>query len=285
MVNEYYNDRSTGEQVQVVKEETNFLVLNNNVRIKKDIFQKRYEPAMNPDAFLNQSPLFDAINQLKNIDPNQIRERVDDDRTTIKYKPATVLSDTSRSEVAVKQPQFEDTDGIVLTPQQKNAMLLDWKRKNPNMPEPIMQDAIPQLDEGLEEYEMPKPGEGGIKKIENTTTTTTTTTVSKKEEPKVDPLQMMFSMFKSNYPVKISITLDEMIANPAFIGMIQENVDADAVEYYTKIIMDKIMKEPLKLKTEIYNQLKTIVDYQLKGAPHSGTSGPPEEKINEEDGK
>jgi len=244
MVNQFYTDRSSGEQVQIIKEESNFLLLNNNVRIKKDIFYKKYEEAVNPDAFLSTSPLYDAINKLKEMDTSKISD--DDNSVKINYKPATVLSDTSMSKVLVKDPQYEDTENIVLSQQQKDAMLEDWRRKNSNAPvAPI--DAIPLQEENNNiEYEKPKPD-----------------IVNKKQEVKVDPMQMMFAMFKNNYPVKISISIDEMIANPAFIGMIQENVDADAIEYYSKIIMDKVMKEPLKLKSEIYNQLKNIVDKEL----------------------
>jgi len=70
-------------------------------------------------------------------------------------------------------------------------------------------------------------------------------------------------MFKNNYPVKLSVEIEENIPNPTFIGMVQENVEADAVEYYANLISDKLLKDPTKLKTEIYNQLKRIINKEL----------------------
>jgi len=87
--------------------------------------------------------------------------------------------------------------------------------------------------------------------------------ITKKVEPKVDPIQMMFKMFKSNYPVKINLEIEENIPNPTFIGMVQENVDADAVEYYANLISEKMLKDPTKLKNEIYKQLKKIINNEL----------------------
>ena len=72
--------------------------------------------------------------------------------------------------------------------------------------------------------------------------TTTVITPPKPPESKVDPIQMMFKMFKNNYPVKLNVEIEENIPNPTFIGMVQENVEADAVEYYAKVISDKILK-------------------------------------------
>ena len=83
------------------------------------------------------------------------------------------------------------------------------------------------------------------------------------EQPKVDPIQMMFKMFKNNYPVKLNVEIEENIPNPTFIGMVQENVEADAVEYYANLISEKLLKDPTKLKTEIYNQLKSIINKEL----------------------
>ena len=80
------------------------------------------------------------------------------------------------------------------------------------------------------------------------------------EQPKVDPIQMMFKMFKNNYPVKLSVLIEENIPNPTFIGMVQENVEADAIEYYANKILNNLLKDPSKLKTEIYNQLKNSMN-------------------------
>jgi hypothetical protein len=70
-------------------------------------------------------------------------------------------------------------------------------------------------------------------------------------------------MYKNNYPVKLNVIIEENIPNPTFIGMVQENVEADAVEYYANLISDKLLKDPSKLKTEIYNQLKSIINKEL----------------------
>jgi hypothetical protein len=45
--------------------------------------------------------------------------------------------------------------------------------------------------------------------------------------------------------------------------MVQENVEADAIEYYAKLISDKLLKDPNRLKEIIYNQLKQIINAEL----------------------
>lgn len=249
MLNSVFTDKQTGEKVRIVNEDVNFYVLDNNVSIKKDIFSKKYEQLqeIDPNAFFtpkyaSNDPLANLANQLRNLDTNAITDNVKPG-TQVKYTPPVVISDTSLPQGAsIKQPQTEDV--IKLSPEEKKAMLEEWRKTQPGAQIPAVQER--NWDEDDEKFL------NGDKPI-----------VQKAPEPKVDPLQMMFKMFKSNYPVKLNINIDENIPSPQFIGMIQENVEADAIKYYSDQISDKILKDPEKLKNEIYNQLKTIVNQEL----------------------
>jgi hypothetical protein len=248
MLNNVYTDKSSGEQVKILNEEQNFYVLDNSVRIKKDIFAKKYEmkEEIDPNEFfqaknLSNDPLYNLANQIKNIDSSKIQEN--SSGSQVKYTPPVTLSDNSISQAVLKQQQVEET--ITLSPEQKKAMLDEWRKTQPGAQIPEVQERDWDDDRFL----------NGDKPIEAAKIS--------KPEPKVDPIQMMFKMFKSNYPVKLNIEIEENIPNPTFIGMVQENVDADAVEYYANLILEKLLKDPTKLKEEIYNLLKTIINKEL----------------------
>ena len=249
MSNNVYTDRASGEQVRILNEETNFYVLDNSVRIKKDIFSKKYEmkEEIDPNTFFqvkspSSDPLYNLANQIKNLDSSKIQDN--SAGAQVKYTPPVTLSDNSMSQAVLKQQQVEES--IALSPEQKKAMLEEWRKTQPGAQIPEVQDR--DWDDDSRFLNGDKPIEAA--KIV-------------KPEPKVDPIQMMFKMFKSNYPVKLNIEIEENIPNPTFIGMVQENVDADAVEYYANLISEKLLKDPTKLKEEIYNQLKSIINKEL----------------------
>jgi len=265
MANNVYVDKATGEKVTILNEDTHFYVLNNSVSIKKDVFNRKYEQEVevDPNSFFktdySTDPLLNIANQIRNIDSSKIKEPQTGGGASVKFVQAPViLSDTSLPPGGViKQPQMEGQ--IVLTAQEKRAMLEQYNREHPGAQMPIPE--VKDWDEEEKKYldgdvqdpfliqqEQSRPVKPSIKE-----------TVS----VPVDPMQMMFKMFKSNYPVKLNVEIKENIPNPTFIGMIQENVETDAIEYYAKLISDKILKDPEKLKTEVYNQLKSIINKEL----------------------
>lgn len=247
MLNSVFVDRTTGEPVTVIQEDVSFYALNNGVRIKKDIFHKKYEQKqeIDPNSFFNapsSDPLLNMAQQLKNMDTSKISDAPTTGAQVKFIEPTVVLNDTSLPPGAsVKQSQMESA--IPLTPEQKRAMLDEWRRTQPGAQIPEVQNRDWDDDERLL---------NGDKPIE-----------VKPPEPKIDPIQMMFKMFKSNYPVKLNIEIEENIPNPTFISMVQENVEADAVEYYANLISDKLLKDPTRLKTSIYEQLKSIINKEL----------------------
>jgi len=251
MSDSVYVDKSTGEKVRIVNEDVNFYELDNSVRIKKDIFTKRYDQSLeiDPNSFFQpklntNDPLAVIANQLKSLDTSKISDGPEAGGAQVKYTPPVVLSDNSMSQTAVKQQQLEEN--IQLSPEQKKAMLEEWRKTQPGAQIPNVQNR--NWDEEEERFL------NGDKPI---------TKVMAPEPPKVDPIQMMFKMFKSNYPVKLNVEIEENIPNPQFIGMVQENVDADAVEYYANLISEKLLKDPTKLKEVIYKQLKSIINKEL----------------------
>jgi hypothetical protein len=244
MLGNVFVDKATGEQVEIVNEDTNFYVLNNNVRIKKDIFAKKYKESaeVDPDKFFQQQrisndPLANIANQLKNLDTSKINDVASS--TQVKYTPPIVLADSSNtnSQNSVKQ-QKEET--IHLTLEQKKAMLEEWRKTQPGAQIPTIQEKNYDEDQRFSDEDRPV-----------------------KVEPKQDPMKMMFQMFKNNYLVKLNVEIEENIPNPTFIGMVQENVEADAVQYYADLITDKILKDSSKLKMDIYTQLKKIINKEL----------------------
>lgn len=249
MLDSVFIDKATGEQVRIVNEDVNFYVLDNNVSIKKDVFNRKYEQSVeiDPNTFfqpkLSSDPLLNLAKQLKNMDTSKISD-TQDSGARVKYiSQPVVLSDNSgAAQQAIKQPQSEEQ--IQLSPEEKRKMMEEWRRTQPGAQIPEIQNK--NWDEEEDRFL------NGDKPIQ-----------VKESEPKVDPIQMMFKMFKNNYPVKLNIEIEEKIPNPTFIGMVQENVEADAVEYYANLISDKFLKDPTKLKIEIYNQLKRIINKEL----------------------
>jgi hypothetical protein len=248
MSNDVFVDKKTGEKVRIINEDVNFYVLDNEVRIKKDVFLKKFEESseIDPNEFfkpaVSNDPLINLAQQLKSLDTSKLNDS--SSPTQVKYTPPVVLADSSLPPGAtIKQQQVEAP--IHMSPEQKKAFLQEWAKTQPGA-------QIPQIQERNWDDEDEK-FLNGDKPL----------TPPKPPEPKVDPIQMMFKMFKSNYPVKLSVEIEENIPNPTFIGMVQENVEADAVEYYANLISDKILKDPSKLKTEIYNQLKSIINKEL----------------------
>lgn len=256
-----YVDKVTGEKVSIINEDTNFYVLNNSVSIKKDVFERKYEQhvEVDPNSFFNANystdPLLNIANQIRNLDSSKINEN-QGGGASVKYVQAPViLSDTSLPPGGViKQPQMEGE--IIMSPEEKKAMLDKWRREQPGAQIPEVQNR--NWDEEEE-------------KLLNEDNTQDPFAIQAqasrprplKAEPKVDPIQMMFKMFKNNYPVKLNVIIEENIPNPTFIGMVQENVEADAVEYYANLISDKLLKDPSKLKEQVYNQLKSIINKEL----------------------
>ena len=243
MQNNVYYEKNTGEKVSILNEDTNFYELDNRVRIKKDIFAKKYETReeVDPNSFFQKpsaDPLLNLANQIKNIDTSKVADS--SDGTRIKYTPPLTISDNSMSQQKVKEQQREEI--IQLSPDQRKIMLEEWRRTQPGAQIPEIQER--NWDEDDEKFLH------GDKPIE----------IKQKQETKVDPMEMMFKMFKNNFPVKFNIEIEENIPNPQFIEMVQENVDADAIEYYANKILDKILKEPSILKNEIYNQLKEAIN-------------------------
>ena len=240
MINGVFVNKITGEETTIVKEDVNFYELDDNVRIKKDVFDKKYEKKaeIDPDAFfqtkhnITSDPLLGIANKIKGLDSTKVSDAPSGAQVKFIQAPI-VLADNSMPPGPVMKPQVEET--IHLSPEEKKAMLDEWRRTQPGAQIPEVQNKDWEDDERFLNGDKP---------------------IAAKIEPKVDPIQMMFKMFKNNYPVKLIIEIEENIPNPTFIEMVQENVDADAVDYYANLISDKLLKDPSKLKSEIYDQLK-----------------------------
>ena len=252
MPNNVFVDKVTGEQVTIINEDVNFYVLDNSVSIKKDVFLRKYEQQIeiDPNSFfkpkLSSDPLLNLANQIKNLDSSKMNDNpAGGAGASVKYvQPPMIISDNSLPKGGVvKQPQMEGQ--VVLSPDEKRAMLDEWRRTQPGAQIPEIQNKDWNDDERFLNGDKPIVVEPKV------------------IEPKVDPITMMFKMFKNNYPVKLSVEIEENIPNPNFIGMVQENVEADAIEYYANLISDKLLKDPSKLKSQIYDQLKGIINKEL----------------------
>jgi len=276
-----YTDKVTGEHIQIVREEADYYVLSNKASIKKNIFSNKYEESIDPNAFLNPQlgssadPLVNLANQIKSMDTAKMTSE-NDTNTRVKYKPAQVLSDDSRTEKKVLSPQIEDTEGIVLSDQQRKMVLETWMRNNPNSPVPETVN-FKENAKGEIEYEIVKGQAVPIERDEVQRIDPTADpllTDNRQAAPQgqhhtqqvtQDPLQVLFKMFKSNHPVTITFSIEEMIPKPTFMSEIMDNVNVDVVDYYAKIILDKFLKDPTVIKNEIYAQLKDVIDKEMKG--------------------
>jgi hypothetical protein len=248
MLNSVFVDKATGESVIIVQEDVNFYALDNGVRIKKDVFMKKYDQKqeIDPNSFFNAAsadPLLNMAQQLRNMDTSKVSDAPTTGAQVKFIEPTVILNDNSLPPGgSIKQPQMEGS--ITLSPEEKKSMLEKWRREQPGAQIPEVQNRDWNIDD--------ERLLNGDKPIE-----------VKTPKPEVDPIQMMFKMFKSNYSVKLNVEIEENIPNPTFIAMVQENVEADAVEYYANLISDKLLKDPTKLKTSIYEQLKVIINKEL----------------------
>ena len=246
--NSVFVDKSTGEEVRIVNDDVNFYELDNSVRIKKDVFAKKYEKSnfVDPNSFFqtqysSTDPLLNMAQQLKNMDTSKINDNPTGGAQVKFTQMPVVLSDNSMSQ-AVMQPSQEAP--IHLSAEAKAQYLSEWAKTQPGAQIPKVQNI--NWEEEEERFL------NGDKPI--------TQQAPRVEVKQVDPIQSMFKMFKNSFSVKLNIEIEEKIPSPAFIGMIQENIETDAVEYYANLIADKILGDPSNFRTQIYDQLKKIIN-------------------------
>ena len=251
MLNGIFVDKSTGEEIRITNEDAGgFYVLDNGIRIKKEIFSNKYEQSthIDPTTFFqtpSKDPLLNLANQIKNLDSSKMSDK-SDGGTQIKINPLMVLSDNSMSQSPIQssQPSQDGVTNANMTPEQKRTYLAEWAKTQPGAQIPEIQNR--NWEEEEERFL------NGDKPIQPR--------VDIPVIPQVDPIKSMFKMFKNSYPVKINIEIEEKIPSPAFIGIIQENIETDAIEYYANLIADKMLSDPSVLRTQIYDQLKSIIE-------------------------
>lgn len=251
-----YTDKTTGERVSIIKEDDSFFTLEDGVKIKKESFAKRYEPSgvIDPEEFLNTTSAIENLaKKLMSVDPTKIQDG-GDDKTRIKIKPPVVLADSQQEHIS--PTQNNTVEGPKVSEAQRQKMLEEFaKQQGHQVQQPL---TYIDDDDNVIEYEMPQPPAPGEPTPQNQGIAgpEDKNFAGRPIPPRIDPLQMMFNMFKNNYDVTINLKIEDKIANPQFIAMVMENVEGDPIEYYAKIILEKVLKEPLKLKKEIYDQLK-----------------------------
>lgn len=252
MSDNVYVDKLTGEQVTIVNENDTFYVLDNSVSIKKDIFFKRFEKdggIVDANSFFSSKstndPLLNVAQQILNMDTTKISDIQSPPTVRFVEKPM-VFADSSMSQATIKQPQMEAP--IQLSKEQRDAMLEQFRNSMEGAKIPIVQQKYNNYDDDDE--------------ILLNGTQNNVNNVAVQKEP-INPLETMFKMFKNNYTVELKLNFEEKIPNPQFIGMVQENVEADAIEYYANLISKKILSDPNILKNEIYKQLKSIINTEL----------------------
>lgn len=251
MSDNIYVDKSTGEQVKIVSENEIFYVLDNTVSVKKDVFLKRFEKdnsIVDVNSFFStkstNDPLLNVAQQLLNMDTTKISDIQSPPTVKFIEKPM-VLADNTMSQATIKQPQMEAP--IQLSKEQKDIMLEQFRNTMEGAKVPIVQQKYNNFDDD----------EIFLNGVSNNVSN-----VAIKNEL-VNPLETMFKMFKNNYTVELKLNIEEKIPNPQFIGMIQENVEADAIEYYANLISKKVLSDPNIIKDRIYKQLKSIINSEL----------------------
>lgn len=249
MSDNVYVDKLTGEQVQIVNENDTFYVLDNTVSIKKDVFFKRFEKnsgTIDANTFFSANstndPLLNVAQQLLHMDTTKISDVSAPPTVKFVEKPM-VLADSSMSQSTIKQQQMEAP--IQLSKEEREAMLEQFRNTMEGAKVPIVQQKYNNYDD---DDEILLNGASNVIPI---------------QKEIVNPLETMFKMFKNNYTVELKLNFEEKIPNPQFIGMVQENVEADAIEYYANLISKKILSDPKILKDEIYKQLKSIINTEL----------------------
>jgi hypothetical protein len=88
-MSEVYIDKSTGENVKIINEDTNFYTLDNSVRIKKEIFTKKYEQKVEIDLTTLQP---DELNELRKTIKEYVsrKQNIHNEQETLKEDEKTL---------------------------------------------------------------------------------------------------------------------------------------------------------------------------------------------------
>jgi len=70
---------------------------------------------------------------------------------------------------------------------------------------------------------------------------------------------MLLKQMKRNKKIKLNIKLDEMIPNPTFIKMMDENFDGGVIDYLVTDIVSKLLNNPSVIEKQIKDLLEEIV--------------------------
>jgi len=69
----------------------------------------------------------------------------------------------------------------------------------------------------------------------------------------------LLKQMKRNKKIKLNIKLDEMIPNPSFIKMMDENFDGGVINYLVTDIVSKLLKNPTIIEKQIKDSLEELV--------------------------
>jgi len=128
---------------------------------------------------------------------------------------------------------------------------------------------VKQVIVGREDYPVEEQKKEGFQPLYTKTGEPINPTAGKIEntgynEPNVG--NMLLKQMKRSKKVKLNIKLDEMIPNPSFIKMMDENFDGGIIDYLVTDIVSKLLNNPSIMEKQIKDSLEEIV-YNKKRKP------------------
>ena len=260
-------------EVSIVKEDNSFYILNDGVRILKEVFQNKFEE-VNDNATSDVERFFNRSNtiteslakQVLSIDPTKVRDSQNVDRQ--------ITGDFDRVDRS-KRDGFQqdinyDNDVIKSTPNDEIRHVDKPALKPQVIPDVSQYKVYDNEDDidvdqflGKKEPDVTKTKEVSNVHVENTPEPTkkeTKIVYVPTETVKETNQESIFKMFKMSHDIVINLSFNTKIAKPDFIKMMLENLDGDIVEYYTQNILKDILSDTSKVKLDIYNQIKNEID-------------------------
>jgi hypothetical protein len=234
-----------GEVKEVINEDDSFAHFSGGVAIKKYLLGTKYEEYLDPSTFFNNSKtMMDIANKIKQHDGP-----VNESHTGTQVNMQNVY----------QKPHAEDA---VVPPVQK----FDPNRHNQNSYQ-------------TQEYEFNNQQNTQQHHVQNVNTNSHNHVPQNNQQtyqhvPPVqeNPEEALFKKLKRNTKAVFELKVEEMVPTTDFIRMMNDNFEMSIIDFLSKQAVDKLLRDPEKLRKQIKDQLETTV----YGAPR-------EEEIVEEE--
>jgi hypothetical protein len=280
MINKKFENKETGEIIKIVQDDEIWFTLSNGAKIKKESFPIKYTEVIDPNSFFSSPEIGSLANKLKNVDsskvmtdnnaepqvrrlneqigsqiPNRDSAISTEPRLTAEEQKQRLIEEYMQKEKQKNLSQYQQIDDEDAAAE---ALLTGNQPTTSKPPTSNMKDNpnYPEFDPNVKRDRDNKPKDyyaENLYKQEQPSEFSNFTNESQNEAYK------FFRNFKKIYPIKVNLTFEEKIAEPEFIKLMSNNFEEDIIKFYTKQILQDVMKDPKEVEDKIYSQIHDIV--------------------------